>query len=254
MTKFTKFFISLALIGLSAGVNAQSAIMSGSFQFTNNSNIMNKHAGTIILQSSMQRFELPISDNIIIANLLPGLYTLDIAFQSGGRGGHTTRHSQTVEIESERRTICRMSANAMLSFSKEYDRNSMPILANNFHGRNDRHDFDHRRDEPKVVVVQPPMPQPVSDFDFNKLYNAVRNETFSDTKMSVLKTSGSFYQFFSSEQVKQLALLFTFDNDKLECVKYLAPKVLDVQNLPYIQEIFTFKSTKEDYLKFLNRM
>ena len=235
----------LSLFGVIA-TNAQHAVMSGSFQFTND---INKRVGIIVLQSNAQKFEMPISENIIIANLLPGRYSLIIEFQSGGRGGAMSKFSQNVEIESERRTICRMNASAMFTFAKEYDRNSMPILTGNF--RDDRRDFD-RRDDHKIVV-QPPMPQPVSDFDFNKLYNAVQNENFSDTKMRTLKTSSNFYEYFSSDQVKRLAALFTNDADKLECVKYLVPKVLDVQNLPYIQDVFTFKSTKDDYLKFLNR-
>jgi hypothetical protein len=282
----TRFFIALALIGLSAGANAQPAVMSGSFQFTNT---VNKRVGIITLQLGTQRFEMPISENIIIANLLPGRYTLTVEFQNGGRGGRMTQLSQIIEIESERRTICRMNASAVLTFAKEYDRSSMPIMANNFR---DRHDFDnmrvvappppHNLDDMRVValppphnlndirVVEPPQygiadqkvvpmplslpPQIISDYDFNKLYNAMKDESFSDTKMRTLKTSSNFYEFFSSEQVKRLALLFTYDNDKLECVKHLALKVLDVHNLPYIQEIFSFKSTKDDYLKFLNKM
>jgi len=237
--------LMLVLFGISA-TNAQNAVMSGSFQFTND---INKRVGIIILQSGMQKIEFPISENIIVANLLPGRYSLIVEFQSGGRGGAMTKFSHNIDIESERRTICRMNASAMLGFAKEYDRNSMPILVGNF--RDDRRDFD-RRDDHKVVV-QPPMPQPVSDFDFNKLYNAVKDEKFSDTKMRTLKTSSNFHEYFSSEQVRRLALLFEFEDDKLECVKYLVPKVLDVQNLVFIQDVFTFKATKDDYLRFLNR-
>ena len=237
----------LTLFGVSA-TNAQNAVMSGSFEFTS----VNKRVGVIVLQSSTQKFELPISENIVIANLLPGRYSLIVEFQSGGRGGAMTKLSQNVDIESERRAVCRMNGSGMLSFTKEYDRNSSPILINNF--RDDRRDYDnHRRDDNKVVVVQPQMPMPVSDFDFNKLYNAVKNEKFSDTKMRTMKTSSNFYDYFSSDQVKRLAALFSSDADKLECVKYLVPKVLDIQNLPYIQDVFTFKATKDDYLIFLNR-
>jgi len=246
MKKIANIFLALTLICLSAG--AQNAVMTGSFQFTSDSRRM----GTIVLQSSVQRFEFPISDNVLIANLLPGRYTLDIEIRGASKGRRTTKLSQNIDIESERRTICRLNASGFLSFNKDFDRNSMPIFVNNF--RDDRRDFDNRRDDPKVVVVQPPVPQPISEFDFNKLYNAVRIENFSDTKMRTLKTSSNFYQYFLSDQVKMLASLFTTDDDKLECAKYLVPKVLDVQNLPYIQEIFTFKSTKDEYLRFLNRM
>ena len=242
--------LMLTLFGVLA-TNAQNAVMSGSFQFIND---INKRVGVIVLQSQsgMQKFDFPISENIIIANLLPGRYLFIVEFQSGGRGGRMEKYSQNIEIESERRTICRMNASAVLGFAKEYDRNSTPLLVSNF--RDDRRDFDnHRKEEHKVVVVQPPAPVPVSDFDFNKLYNAVKDEKFSDTKMRTLKITSNFHEYFTSEQVKRLAMLFSMEDDKLECVKYLVPKVLDVQNLPYIQDVFSFKSTKDEYLKFLNR-
>ena len=246
MKNIKSLYICLILTLFSVmSTNAQNVVMSGSFQFIND---INKRVGILVLQSNTQKFEFPISENIVIANLLPGRYLLAIEFQSGGRAGQMTKLSQNIEIESEGRTICRMNASAILNFAKEYDRNSMLILAGNFH--DDRY-FDNRKDDHKVVVVQPPIAQPVSESDFNRLYNAVQNERLSDTKMRMLKTSSNFYEFFLSDQVKRLATLFTSDSDKLECVKYLVPKVLDVQNLPFIQDVFTFKSTKDDYLRFL---
>ena len=248
MKNFKKLSICLMLVlfGMSA-TNAQSTVRSGSFQFINDTY---KRVGTLVLQSGGQEFEFPISENIVVANLLPGRYLLTIKYQSGSKGGQMTKTSSSFDIWSEKRTVCRMNANADVRFYEEYDRNSMQILTGNF--RDDRHDFD-RRDDHKIAIVQPPMPQPVPDFEFNKLYNAIQNENFSDTKMRMLRTSSNFYEYFSSDQVKRLAALFTSDADKLECVKYLVPKVLDIQNLPYIQDVFTFKSTKDDYLRFLNR-
>ena len=244
--KFLSVSLMLSLFCFSA-TNAQNAVMSGSFQFMND---INKRAGIIVLQSSMQKFEFPISQNIIIANMLPGRYSLSVEFRNSGRGGQMTKLSQIVDIESERRTICRINASAMLIFTKEYDRNSIPILTGNL--RDDRRDFDNfnKKDDNKVIVA----PMPISDVDFNNLYNSVKNEKFSDTKMRMLKTASNFHQFFSSEQVKQLSMLFNMDEYKLECVKYLTPKVLDIQNLPFIKDVFTFDSTRKEYLRFLNTL
>ena len=252
MKKINSFSITLliALFSVSA-INAQTAVLSGSFQFKND---INKRVGVIILQLGTQKFDMPISENIIIANLLPGRYSLVIEYQSGGRGGQMTRLSQNVEIESERRSVCRMNGSAVLSFTKEYERNSLPIFTGN-HQEN-RRDFDnHNRHDNREIVTPVPLPMPLpitSDADFNKLYNSVKNEKFADTKMRTLKTSTNFLQLFTSEQVKRLALLFTQDSDKLECVKHLVPKVTDVQNLPFIKDVFTFDATKNDYLRFLN--
>ena len=214
--------------------NAQSSVMSGSFQFINSGN---RVGGTIILQSNTQKFEFQISENIVIANLLPGRYSLIVESQGSGRGARTTRQQQNLDIESNRRTVCRMGANSSLAFRKEQDRNSIAIFVNNPHNQYNDYRGNNRA---------------ISDADFNRLYNAVRNEKFANTKMQTLKVSSNSNQFFTSEQVKSLALLFSFDNDKLECVKYLAPKVIDAQNLPYLKDIFTFDATKTEYLHFLN--
>ena len=247
--RFFSICLIITLFGVISKTNAQNTVMSGSFQFIND---INKRAGVLVLQSSTQKFESPIMDNIIIANLLPGRYSLIIEYQIGGRGGRMTKFSQNIDIESDRRTVCRMNASAMLSFAKEYDRNSIPILAiDNYRGFDRNFDRDDRRDNNTFIPL--PAPMPISDADFNQLYNSVRNEKFSDTKMRTLKTSAKFHEFFTSEQVKRLALLFNTDDDKLECVKYLTPKVLDVQNLPYIKDVFTFTSTKDAYLRFLGR-
>jgi len=246
------FIAWILLLFCVTGVSAQTTVRSGSFQFTNE---MNKRSGVLVLQSGTQQFDFPISDNIIIANLLPGRYSLFVEYPSSGRGGTMTKISQTIEIESERTTICRLNTNARLSFAKEFDKNSISLVVANHFDHFDRNDNfnnnrkDDRRDDRRVV---PPPPTPISESDFSNLYNAVKNEKFSDTKMRMLKTSSDYYPFFTSEQVKRLALLFSFENDKLECAKYLTHKVLDVQNLPFIKDIFSFDSTKNDYLRFLN--
>jgi hypothetical protein len=226
-------------------LNAQNSVMSGSFSFSYETY---KREGVLTLQSRTQKFELPISENILIVNLLPDRYTLIVEYANRGAGGQKVTIRQNVDIESGRVAVCKMNSSAVLSFSTLIDRNSVPVFLGNVNARdNDRHD---RRDD--IKVVPPPMPQPVSEVDFRRLYNSVQNERFDDTKMRTLKTAANFHEFFTSEQVKQLALLFKSDDDKLECAKYLSRKVLDVQNLPLIKDVFTFSSTKDEYLKFIS--
>ena len=248
MKNIKLFSISLIITLFAViSMNAQNPVMSGSFQFIND---INKRVGVIILQSGTQKFEFPITENIIVANLLPGRYSLVVEFQSGGRVGQMARQYQNIDIESNRRTVCRMNASAMLTFTKEYDRNSVQIFVSN---PQSRYSFDRRADNYSGNSHYR-TPQPISDVEFNRLYNSVKNESFSNTKMQTLKVSSNYYEYFTSEQVRRLAMLFSADNDKLECVKYLAPKVLDAQNLPFLKDVFSFSSTKDAYLRFLNNI
>ena len=292
--KILSIYLMLTLFGVSA-TNAQKPVMSGSFQFISS---VKKPVGTLVLTSGMQLFEFQLSENIVSAELLPGLYSLAIECEING----TVKLTQSaIEIESEKRTICRMSASGTLSFTKEYDRNSVALSAVtlrdntsnaevaigipsmsvsadvslgmpsvsvsadvNIGGMSsvsvssnvnvDNHHHKRNNREREVVVVQQPAQMPISDVDFNKLYNSVKNEKFADTQMQTIRTASKFSQYFTSEQVKSLALLFTHEDDKFECVKYLVPRVLDVQNLPFIKDVFKHSITKDEYLEFLDNL
>jgi hypothetical protein len=119
------------------------------------------------------------------------------------------------------------------------------------------HDDGHHHNPPHQGNHNPqvaPPPAPITQSDFNNLYNSVKKEPFEDDKVQSIKTSSNFYPYFTSDQVRQLAGLLSFDDNKLDAVKYLAPKVIDRQNLPLLKDVFKSSFTREDYLNFLNTL
>jgi hypothetical protein len=259
---------------------AQQTIRSGSFQFQFQ-NSRDKYIESITLDG-IQRIDENQNPNILIVNLFPGEYNLTVEYRF-----HNVLQTvnQRLNIEQQKRIICTLNERNQLSFNYTIDNSSMPlfydpkIIANTFGAfgslvndmwqmhQNDVHEMNHNggHNPPPPpppphgnnhghVAPPPPAPMAISQSDFNNLYNSVKKEAFDDDKVQSIKTSSNFYPYFTSDQVKQLAGLLKFDDDRLEVVTYLAPKVIDRQNLPLLKDVFKSSFTRDDYLKFLNTL
>ncbi|MDR2836224.1 MAG: DUF4476 domain-containing protein [Bacteroidales bacterium] len=255
------FFSLLSVLSFS-----QNSQKSGSFGFSLGDN-NNQRTGTLILEG-FQNFQMDLSQEINIMNLFPGKYFLTIYYKNNFGKGHETKINQDVYIESGKVSIFTLKSAGYLESKTLLDPNSIELCMNsqnvnvNFnighddHRHNDRRNNDHNSNT--IVVEQTPIiveqPHFVQEMEFSKLMNSLRNESFENDRVLALKTSADFYPYFSSEQVRQLASLFSFDDNKLEIVKYLVPKVFDYSGLPLLKDVFTYSSTKNNYLNFLNSL
>jgi hypothetical protein len=268
--KITTLLI-ISFFSIISGANAQhqpqpKIELAGSFQFVND---VNRRFITLVLQSNTQKFEFKIDEKekVFIANLLPDRYSLVVNYNGTGMQGVLR---ENINIESGKTIICHIKdiaqkgkINSILNFTTTIDRSAVPLCNDYFRVETDRRGNDnyhgdkgrneHIDNHPTVVIPVPPVVSVVNPVDFNKIYNAVKVEKFSDTKMQTLQILADYNTFFTTEQVKQLALLFSHDNDKLECVKYLLNKVVDTNNLPLLKDVFSFASTKDEYLEFLRK-
>ncbi|GHV37571.1 hypothetical protein FACS1894178_9320 [Bacteroidia bacterium] len=256
---------------------AQQPIKSGSFQFQFQSS-RDKYIENITLEG-MQRIDENQSSNILILNLFPGEYNLTVQYRF--HNVLQTAH-QTLNIEPQKRIICTLSESNQLSFNYTIDNSSMPLMydtqmvnaafgafgsmvngmwqmsQNDANAMHQNHDNDgHHHNPPhhgnNNSQVAPP-PVAITQSDFNNLYNSVKKESFEDDKLQSIKTSSNFYPYFTSDQVRQLVGLLSFDDNKLDALKYLAPKVIDRQNLPVLKDVLKSSFTREDYLDFLNTL
>jgi hypothetical protein len=51
--------------------------------------------------------------------------------------------------------------------------------------------------------------------------------------------------YFTSQQIKDLLLLFTFENNRLDLAKYAYGKTVDKGNYFIVNDAFTFNNNKE---------
>ena len=304
MKKFYFLFL-LAFIFVSQ-IFAQQKINSGSFQFVFN-DTKDKKIEKIKLEA-VQKIEETNTSNILILNLIPGEYKLTVQYKFYTASQTAT---QNIKIESDKRIICSLNENNLLSFSYKNDESAIPLnydvnaandlfnnIANNIfdiakedqnlnnnnsnnqgnnnnhnnnsnnnnHNNNNHNNNNHNSNNKgnnnnnnnnhhnnngngnaQITVVK----TAISDLDFNNLYNSAKSEKFASDQIKSIQTASDYHEYFTSEQVKKLASIPTQESDKLIIAKYLAPKVIDNQNLPYIKDIFKFSSTKDEYLNYI---
>ncbi|KGN83067.1 hypothetical protein HW49_00065 [Porphyromonadaceae bacterium COT-184 OH4590] len=90
---------------------------------------------------------------------------------------------------------------------------------------------------------------PMDDRTFAELLSAVNNASFDSDKKRLIEmaVAGSL---FSTGQVRQLAELYTFDSEKLWLLKLMYPVVVDRDRAFLLQDVLSFSSSKEEFVKF----
>ncbi len=78
----------------------------------------------------------------------------------------------------------------------------------------------------------------------------VQNNSFDSGKQDLVKTQLA-NNWISSQQLKELIQLFTFESSKLEIAKIGAVKVMDRNNLFTIYDAFDYESSKTEFAKYI---
>ncbi|MFZ5438381.1 MAG: DUF4476 domain-containing protein [Myxococcota bacterium] len=113
--------------------------------------------------------------------------------------------------------------------------------------------FRGARAPQQVVVVQqaaPPPPVAMSMVDFPALVAAVKEESFSDGKLSVVQTAEGG---MTVEQLGQLVDLFSFGGDKVKVVELCRDRLVDRQNAFKLYSHFTFDADKQKVKALLGK-
>ncbi len=90
--------------------------------------------------------------------------------------------------------------------------------------------------------------------DFAILYNAVKNQSFKDRQIDIIKI-GALGTSFSPSQCLSLMNLFSFDDDKMQVLELMAPGLSEYygEDTEIILDAFSFPSSKEKACKILLR-
>jgi hypothetical protein len=90
----------------------------------------------------------------------------------------------------------------------------------------------------------------MSTREFNDVKDQIRREWFEANRLTSAKVIMD-KENFTSQQVKELMLLFTFENNRLEVAKYAYRKTVDKQNYYQLNDAFTFNSSKDELARFI---
>lgn len=84
----------------------------------------------------------------------------------------------------------------------------------------------------------------MNDKDFYILYNKVKKKSFKSDKLELIEV-GSLDSRFSCKQCRKILDLFSFDDERLEALKLMAPRIVDVDNAMIVINAMTFESGKK---------
>ena len=109
-----------------------------------------------------------------------------------------------------------------------------------------RHEVEHhQRKEMKDKF----RPKAMQDEDFRMMCKVVKDASFSDKMIGVIKVA-CISSYFTSKQCAQLLSMFSFENDKLKALKVLHPRMLDIDAKPILKQ-FTFSDNKDKAIEIL---
>lgn len=91
---------------------------------------------------------------------------------------------------------------------------------------------------------------PMSTTEFNDAKKSIESKSFEDTKMTLAKQVGRD-RCFTTDQVKSIMGLFSFEDSKLDFAKYAYERTHDIGNYFKLNDAFTFESSVDDLNNFL---
>jgi hypothetical protein len=94
-------------------------------------------------------------------------------------------------------------------------------------------------------------PMPLLPNEFESLKSSINSKTFEDSKMTLAKqATGS--ACLTAHQVKDIMLLFTFEDNRLEFAKYAYGRTYDLGNYYKVNDAFTFELTIDELNEYIN--
>jgi len=84
----------------------------------------------------------------------------------------------------------------------------------------------------------------MNSYDFTQAKESLRKEWFENKRLATAKLIIE-RNYFTSQQVKELMLLFTFENNRLDIAKYAYGKTIDKRNYSVVNDAFTFNSKEK---------
>lgn len=90
----------------------------------------------------------------------------------------------------------------------------------------------------------------MNDQLFQTFYKEMKNEPFKDDRMKLLNAALAGSDF-TSAQCLQLTKLYTFDDDRMEIMKIMYPRIVDKEAFFTVINTLTFSSSKERMKDFI---
>ena len=127
---------------------------------------------------------------------------------------------------------------------RDYDRDRK-------HDRDDNYDRDNRYDDGRRDN-QYENARGMDARSFEMLKTALARESFERSRLEIAKQTID-RNTFTAVQVKEMALLFAFESNKLELAKYAYRCTADKNNYFQVYNVFSFNSSKDELAEYIRR-
>ncbi|OFX80911.1 MAG: hypothetical protein A2X12_02165 [Bacteroidetes bacterium GWE2_29_8] len=138
------------------------------------------------------------------------------------------------------------------------DANNNNHMGNNHnnHMDNNNHNDNHKKPAPEHYIMQGyngPIgcAWPMSQDDFASAKNSIDSKSFEDSKLNIAKQIFNTNCLLSS-QVKEIMLLFSFEETRLDFAKFAYGRTHDIGNYYKVNDAFQFESSIDDLNNFIN--
>lgn len=91
---------------------------------------------------------------------------------------------------------------------------------------------------------------PLDAAQFARIKDAIKRESFDDNKLTTAKAIMK-NNWFTADQIKSLAALFTFDDNRLLFAKFAYDYCVEPGSYFIVGDTFTFDSNKQELMKFI---
>ena len=90
----------------------------------------------------------------------------------------------------------------------------------------------------------------MTDYEFNHVLDNISKERFEN---NMLKSATQIINsnYFTSEQVKQMLQLFSFENNKLDLAKLAFDKTVDQRNFYIVNDVFSYSNSKDELARYI---
>lgn len=92
---------------------------------------------------------------------------------------------------------------------------------------------------------------PMSDGDFASAKGSIASKSFEDSKLTIAKQIFNT-NCLTSNQVREIMLLFTFEDSRLDFAKYAYGRTYDIGNYYKVNDAFTFELSIDDLNAYIN--
>ena len=109
----------------------------------------------------------------------------------------------------------------------------------------ERHDDKHK-------PMKPVMARAMSGSDFSMMFKIVKNASFDKDRIDIIRVA-CIGSNLSSNQCAKLLSLLSFDNNKLEALEVMAPRIVDNDYNDKILKQFSFSANREKAARILRK-